>query len=123
MAFFKLIVALALLYVTPVDSCALDIYKCGQSNVIETYDQVKKFKLFVGELEELKMKLNSSLIYLEIDDAQDNILVKKVYNTSKVNNSLYSSEANTPVLKSYAMYIITIIIPQHLPLFLEILCN
>lgn len=125
MASFKyfLILATMLSSTVYVDGCALDVYKCGQANVIDTYDQVKKFKLFVGELEELKMKLNSTLIYLEIDDSDENVLIKKVYNTSKVNSSLYSSEANKQVLNPYSLYIVTIIIPQQLPLYLELKCN
>jgi hypothetical protein len=106
-----------------VDSCALDLYKCGQQNVIETYDTVKKFKMYIGHLEEFKMSINSTLIYLEIDDIDENILLKKTFNSTKINNSLYSSEANTNILSSYTMYIITLIIPEDLPIFLKINCN
>ena len=125
MAYFKYALAFATIAFNTynVDSCPLDLYKCGQQNVIETYDTVKKFKMYIGHLEEFQMSINSTLIYLEIDDINDNILLKKTFNSTKINNSLYSSEANTNILSSYTMYIITLIIPQDLPIFLKINCN
>ena len=125
MAYFKYALAFATIAFNTynVDSCPLDLYKCGQQNVIETYDTVKKFKMYIGHLEEFQMSINSTLIYLEIDDINDNILLKKTFNSTKINNSLYSSEANTNILSSYTMYIITLIIPEDLPIFLKITCN
>jgi len=125
MAYFKYALAFATIAFNTynVDSCPLDLYKCGQQNVIETYDTVKKFKMYIGHLEEFKMSINSTLIYLEIDDINDNILLKKTFNSTKINNSLYSSEANTNILSSYTMYIITLIIPEDLPIFLKLTCN
>ena len=125
MAYFKYLLAFATIALNTynVDSCALDLYKCGQQNIIETYDTVKKFKMYIGHLEEFKMSINSTLIYLEIDDIDENILLKKTFNSTKINNSLYSSEANTNILRSYTIYIITLIIPQDLPIFLKITCN
>jgi len=125
MAYFKYALAFATIAFNTynVDSCPLDLYKCGQQNVIETYDTVKKFKMYIGHLEEFQMSINSTLIYLEIDDIDENILLKKTFNSTKINNSLYSSEANTNILSSYTMYIITLIIPEDLPIFLKITCN
>ena len=125
MAYFKYALAFATIAFNTynVDSCPLDIYKCGQQNIIETYDTVKKFKMYIGHLEEFQMSINSTLIYLEIDDIDENILLKKTFNSTKINNSLYSSEANTNILSSYTMYIITLIIPEDLPIFLKITCN
>jgi len=125
MAYFKYALAFATIAFNTynVDSCPLDLYKCGQQNIIETYDTVKKFKMYIGHLEEFQMSINSTLIYLEIDDINENILLKKTFNSTKINNSLYSSEANTNILSSYTMYIITLIIPEDLPIFLKITCN
>jgi len=125
MAYFKYALAFATIAFNTynVDSCPLDLYKCGQQNVIETYDTVKKFKMYIGHLEEFQMSINSTLIYLEIDDIDENILLKKTFNSTKINNSLYSSEANTNILSSYTMYIITLIIPEDLPIFLKLTCN
>jgi hypothetical protein len=122
MAFLNTLIAL-IFSLSMIEGCAINVYKCEQTNIIETYKQVKKFQVYVGEFEEFKLKLNSSLIYLEINDINDTQIVKNTYNSTKLNFSLYSKEANKQILNPYSLYKFTLIIPEHLPLSLQILCH